>query len=165
MLLALHIATICSATLSFDKVHFKPVPSPRGGFWGRSSPNKAPIPPTWNLKHDKSVEFLSVFRVSGPPAQTQRSPAETQSPPIENFLATVLFQKRTATSSFAWFTRDNRCVSTNTGRSQGALSIWHRHNSRHAGKVILRFMETRWKALALSRRNLMRWITPNSMNN
>jgi len=36
-----------------------------------------------NMKHYKSVELLSVFRMSS-------SPAQTQSPPIENFLATVL---------------------------------------------------------------------------
>jgi len=40
------------------------------------------------MKHYKSVEFLSIFRVSSP-AQTQSHPAEMQSPPIENFLATV----------------------------------------------------------------------------
>jgi len=42
------------------------------------------------MKHYKSVEFLSIFRVSGPPAQIQSLFAETQSAPIENFLATVL---------------------------------------------------------------------------
>jgi len=42
------------------------------------------------MTHYKSVEFLSVFRVSSPPAQTQISPAVRQSLPIENFLATVL---------------------------------------------------------------------------
>ena len=52
------------------------VPSPRGDFGGLSPPNKAPSPPNWNMKRYKSVEFLSIFRVS--------------SPPIENFLATVL---------------------------------------------------------------------------
>jgi len=35
------------------------------------------------MKHYKSVEILSIFRVPSPPA-------ETQSHPIENFLATVL---------------------------------------------------------------------------
>jgi len=35
------------------------------------------------MKHYKSVEFLSIFTMSG-------HPAETKSPPIENFLATVL---------------------------------------------------------------------------
>jgi len=49
------------------------------------------------MKHYESVEFLSIFRMSSPPAQTQSPPAqtqspsaETQSPPFENFLATVL---------------------------------------------------------------------------
>jgi len=36
------------------------------------------------MKHYKSVEFLSIFRMSSLP------PAQTQSPPTENFLATVL---------------------------------------------------------------------------
>jgi len=35
------------------------------------------------MKHYKSLEFLSIFRMSSHPAQTQ-------SPPIKNFLATVL---------------------------------------------------------------------------
>jgi len=39
--------------------------------------------PNWNVKHYKSVELLSVFRMSSAPAQTQ-------SPPIENVLATAL---------------------------------------------------------------------------
>jgi len=33
------------------------------------------------------------------------------------------FQRRTVTSSFVWFTRNNRYDSVNTGRSQRALSI------------------------------------------
>jgi len=33
------------------------------------------------------------------------------------------FQTRTVTSSFAWFTRNNRYDSANTGRSQRALSM------------------------------------------
>ena len=46
--------------------------------------------PNWNKKHYKSVEFWLIFWVSTPPAQTQNLPADMQSPPIENFLATVL---------------------------------------------------------------------------
>jgi len=42
------------------------------------------------MKHYKSVEILSIFRMTSHPAQTQSPPAETQSPPIKNFLATVL---------------------------------------------------------------------------
>jgi len=42
------------------------------------------------MKHYKSVEFLSIFRMSSPLAQTQSPPAETQRLPTENFLATVL---------------------------------------------------------------------------
>ena len=67
-----------------------PVPSPRRIFRVRSPPNKAPSPPNWNMKHYKSVEFLSIFRMSSHPAQTQ-------SPPIENFLATVLPKPRRQT--------------------------------------------------------------------
>jgi len=50
-------------------------------------PSKAPSPPNWNVKHNTSVEFWSIFRTSSPSAQTQ-------SPPIENFLATVLAANR-----------------------------------------------------------------------
>jgi len=42
------------------------------------------------MKHHKSFEFLSIFRVLSPHTQTQNPPAETQSPAIEKFLATVL---------------------------------------------------------------------------
>ena len=44
--------------------------------------------------------------------------------------------------------------------------LWvYRHNSRHADwpTVILRFMETRWKAPALSTRHLISWIKLNFM--
>jgi len=40
------------------------------------------------VKHYKSVEILSIFRMSSPPTLPQ-------SPPIENFLATVLLGFRT----------------------------------------------------------------------
>jgi len=60
----------------------KPVPSPRGGL---APETKLQAPPNWNMKHYKSVEFLSIFRVSSPPA-------ETQNPPIKNFLASVLLR-------------------------------------------------------------------------
>jgi len=59
-------------------LNLNPVPSPRGSIGGLSLPNKAPSPQNWNRKHYKSVEFLSIFRMSSHPAQTQ-------SPPIENF--------------------------------------------------------------------------------
>jgi len=42
------------------------------------------------MKHYKSFEFLSIFRVLSPNTQTQSHLAETQSPAIENFLAMVL---------------------------------------------------------------------------
>jgi len=41
------------------------------------------------------VESLSIFRMSRLPAQTQSHPAEPESPPIENFLATVLCRNTT----------------------------------------------------------------------
>jgi len=41
------------------------------------------------MKHYKSVEILSIFSVK-PPSTNPKAPAKTQSPPIENFLATVL---------------------------------------------------------------------------
>jgi len=60
------------------------VPSPRGGFGGLSLPKQSSKhPPKLKHKNYESVEFLSIFRMS-------RHPAQTQSPPIENFLATVL---------------------------------------------------------------------------
>ena len=47
-------------------------------------------------------------------------------------------------------------------QTQDAVNVlWvYRHNSRHAAwpTVILGFMETRWKTLALSTQNLNRWI-------
>jgi len=46
-------------------------PVATGGFGGLSPPNKAPSIPNWNMKHYKSVEFLSIFRMSSPSAQTQ----------------------------------------------------------------------------------------------
>jgi len=41
-----------------------------GGFGALIPPNKAPSPPNWNMKYYKSVEFLSIFRIWRPAAQT-----------------------------------------------------------------------------------------------
>ena len=57
------------------------------GAWPPQAELQAPL--NWNTKHYEKIEILLNFRVSIPPTQTQ-SPAETQSSPIENFLATVL---------------------------------------------------------------------------
>ena len=38
----------------------------RGASVGLASPNKAPIPPNWNMKHCKSVEVWSTFKMSNP---------------------------------------------------------------------------------------------------
>ena len=86
---------------SFITPGLNPVPSPRGSFGGLSSLNNAPSPRNWNVKHYKSVEFLSIFRMSSHPAQTQ-------SPSIENFVPTVLPQPRRQTVNksvccFDWF--------------------------------------------------------------
>jgi len=61
----------------------EPVPSPQGGFGGLSPPNKAPSPQieTWNTVSGVLVNF-----------KMSSSPKQTQSPPIENFLATVLLR-------------------------------------------------------------------------
>ena len=53
-----------------------------GGFGAVIAPNKAPNPPNGNMKY-KSVEFLSIFRMSSPATQTQ-------SPSIEDFLDRLL---------------------------------------------------------------------------
>jgi len=49
---------------------------------GLATPNKAASSPNWNTKHYKSVEFLPFLEC--------QTPTQTQSPSIENFLATVL---------------------------------------------------------------------------
>jgi len=47
------------------------------------------------MKHYKSVEILAFSIMSVKPPRTNQSPfVETQSPPIENVLATVLRQSR-----------------------------------------------------------------------
>jgi len=50
-------------------------PVATGGFGGLSPPNKAPSP--FRLKHNISVEFWSIFRMSSPTAQTQSSLLKT----------------------------------------------------------------------------------------
>jgi len=96
MLLALHIALICSTTLSFDMAHFK----------------------------HKQPQVLS--------------------PDSHATIGTI--QETQDTTNVPW--------------------VW-RHNSWHATwpTVVLRFMETRWKTLALSTRNLIRWRKRDFMNN
>ena len=42
-------------------------PVAMGAFGGLSPPNKAPIPPNWNMRHYESVEFLSIFALTSPP--------------------------------------------------------------------------------------------------
>ena len=42
-------------------------------------------PQMCNKKHYKSVEFLSIFGMSSPPAQTQSRPAEINSPLLKTF--------------------------------------------------------------------------------
>jgi len=37
---------------------------------GLSPPRQSCKPPNGNMKHDKSVEFLSIFRMSSPPPRT-----------------------------------------------------------------------------------------------
>jgi len=51
--------------------YFRSVPLPQGGFGGRSPPNKTLSPPNSNVKHNKSVELLSIFRMTSPPAKPQ----------------------------------------------------------------------------------------------
>jgi len=58
------------------------VPSPRWGFGGLSPQEKLQATPSWSMKHYKSFVFANFYSVN--------PPTQTQSPPIENFLATVL---------------------------------------------------------------------------
>jgi len=53
-----------------------------GDFDGLSPPIKAPRSPNWNIKHYKSVEFLSNFQF--------QAPLHKRKAPIDDFLATVL---------------------------------------------------------------------------
>jgi len=50
------------------------VPSPRGCFWGFAPQIKLQAPQNWNMKHYKSVGFLSIFRVSAPPRRNAKPP-------------------------------------------------------------------------------------------
>jgi len=65
------------------------------------------------------------------------------------------YQTRSTTSSFPWFTRNNRHDTPNAD-AVNVFWVW-RHCSRHAVRptVILRFMKTCWNTLALSTRNLI----------
>jgi len=40
-----------------------PVPSPRGAFGGLATQTKFQAPPNWLMKHYRSVDFLSNFRM------------------------------------------------------------------------------------------------------
>jgi len=70
------------------------------------------------MKHYISVEFLSLFRMSSPPA-------ETQSPSIENFLATVLTPGKVGESSPVDYTHGKEVQRlTRTGGSVIISLIW-----------------------------------------
>ena len=79
------------------------VTSPWGAFGGLTPLRKAPTPQmeTWNNINQLSF-FLLIFWVSSPLTQTQSPLAEMQSPPIENFLATVLAQDQVIWVEMAW---------------------------------------------------------------
>jgi len=66
-------------------------------------PNKALSPLNWNMKHYKSVWVCQFLKVSCPPAQTQ-------SPPIENFLAAVLGSTLTIHCCFGFARGDDTFV-------------------------------------------------------
>ena len=53
----------------------------RGALVGLARPNKAPSPPNWNLKHHKSVEFLSIFIVK-PPLHERKAPPYNRKAPL-----------------------------------------------------------------------------------
>jgi len=57
-----------------------------GGPWRAYTPNNAPSPPKWNMKHYKSVEFCQFLQC--------QAPLHRRKPPVEDFLATVLFTRR-----------------------------------------------------------------------
>jgi len=59
------------------------VPSPRGDLVGLAPQTKLQAPPNWNVKHYKLVEFLSNLNV--------KPPVRERKPPIDDFLATVLY--------------------------------------------------------------------------
>jgi len=50
-----------SSPLEHDRELFEPVPSPRRAFVGLAPQTKLQGPQNWNLKHYKSVEFLSIL--------------------------------------------------------------------------------------------------------
>ena len=56
------------------------VPLPRGVLVGLAPPNKSPSPLNWNLKHYKSVEFLSIFNVK-PPCTNVKPPRTSAKSP------------------------------------------------------------------------------------
>jgi len=63
-----------------------------GGFFGAVAPQtKLQAPPNLNMKHCKSVEVCQFFERPAPKHELKAPSAKTQSPPIENFLATVLY--------------------------------------------------------------------------
>ena len=75
-------AEVIHGQRKFDNTCPKPEPSvvSRGSFGGLSPPNKSPSPPKWNMKHYKSVEFLSIFSMSSHPAQMQSPPQKRKAP-------------------------------------------------------------------------------------
>jgi len=66
-----------------------PIPSTREDFWGYSTPNKASKPQIETRNTIKQLRFCQFLERQPPPHKT-KAPAETQNPPIENVLTTVL---------------------------------------------------------------------------
>ena len=56
-----------------------------GGAFGDLAPNKTPSPPNWNMKHYKSVECSSIFRMSSPTHKPKSPPQKRKAPLLKTF--------------------------------------------------------------------------------
>jgi len=81
----LHLAVLRWSLVNNNARSYLTIFSPlaTGGFGGLIPQNKTSRPINWNMKHCKSVEFLSIFIMSSDPFTNVK-------PTIEDFLATVL---------------------------------------------------------------------------
>ena len=64
-------------------IHVSPVLSPWGILVGLAPQTKLQATPNWNMKHYKSVEFFSIFRLSSP-LQNCKAPCRNAKPPRRN---------------------------------------------------------------------------------
>jgi len=70
------ISLIMALLLTFMS-HLRPAPSPYGGIWWAKPTQKCTIPPNWNMRHYKLMEFCPFLQCQGITQETGKQKTHT----------------------------------------------------------------------------------------